>query len=269
MAGPRIGVVGHVEWVLFGRAPAPAAQGQIVHLREPFEGPAGGGAVAAIVLARAGAEVTFWTALAEDHEGRESRRLLTAEGIDVRAAPRDGRQARATVVLDDEGERTITVSQPNRYPRADDPLGWDDIADCAAVYATCAEPSALVAARRAPNLVASARQAEAISEAGIAVDVLLGSARDAGERPGDRVFEPEPGAIVETMGEEGGRWTAADGVTGIWSAVPAPATILDAYGAGDSFAAGVTYGLGVGDDLAAALDRGAAWGAAALGRRGI
>ncbi len=269
MAGPRIGVVGHVEWVLFGRAPAPPAQGQIVHLREPFEGPAGGGAVAAIVLARAGAEVTFWTALAEDHEGRESRRLLTAEGIDVRAAPRDGRQARATVVLDDEGERTITVSQPNRYPRADDPLGWDDIADCAAVYATCAEPSALVAARRAPNLVASARQAEAISEAGIAVDVLLGSAHDAGERPGDRVLEPEPGAIVETMGEEGGRWTAADGVTGIWSAVPAPATILDAYGAGDSFAAGVTYGIGVGDDLAAALDRGAAWGAAARGGGGI
>lgn len=269
MAGPRIGVVGHVEWVLFGRAAAAPAQGEIVHLREPFEGPAGGGAVAAIVLARAGAEVTFWTALADDHEGRESRRLLAAEGIDVRAATRDGRQARAVVVLDDAGERTITVSQPNTYPRADDVIEWDDIAGCTAVYSTCAEPTGLVAARRAPILVASARQADAIATAEIAVDVLLGSARDDGERPGDRVLDPSPRAIVETQGEEGGCWSSVDGASGTWSAHTAPNPILDAYGAGDSFAAGLTYGLGLGGDLPNAIEHGAAWGAAALGRRGI
>lgn len=269
MAGPRIGVVGHVEWVLFGRAAAVPSQGEIVHLREPFEGPAGGGAVAAIVLARAGAEVTFWTALADDHEGHETRRLLAAEGVEVRAGVREGRQARAVVVLDDDGERTITVSQPNAYPRADDAIDWGDIAGCAAVYATCAEPSAMVVARQAPILVASARQAAAIAAAGITVDVLLGSARDAGERPGDHALDSPPAAIVETLGEEGGRWATVDGAAGTWSAQPAPTPIFDAYGAGDSFAAGVTYGLGVGDDLPAAVERGAAWGAAALGRRGV
>ncbi|MBJ7248974.1 MAG: sugar kinase, partial [Thermoleophilia bacterium] len=42
---PKIAVVGHVEWVLFGRAATPPASGEIVHLAEPFEAPAGGGAV--------------------------------------------------------------------------------------------------------------------------------------------------------------------------------------------------------------------------------
>ena len=63
--GPRIGVVGHVEWVLFGYADAVPRMGDILHLRDPFEEPAGGGAVAAITLARAGADVTFCTALAK------------------------------------------------------------------------------------------------------------------------------------------------------------------------------------------------------------
>jgi ribokinase len=265
---PRIGVVGHVEWVLFGRAAGPPSRGQIVHLHDPFETPAGGGAVAALALARAGAEVIFWTALAEDHEGIETRRLLSGEGIDVRAGSRDGRQARAVVVLDDAGERTITVAAQNHYPRGDESLGWDDASSCAAIYATCAEPSALVAARRAPILVASARQADAVRAAGIVVDVLLGSARDAGERPGEQALDPPPSAVVETLGEKGGRWSTGAGVTGTWAATPAPDPTSDAYGAGDCFAAGLTYGLGVGEGLPAAIERGAAWGAEALGRRG-
>ena len=36
-ANPRIGVVGHVEWVLFGYADAVPQAGEIVHFRDPFE----------------------------------------------------------------------------------------------------------------------------------------------------------------------------------------------------------------------------------------
>ena len=66
----------------------------------------------------------------------------------------------------ESGERTIIVSQPNAYPRADDDLGWDDLDQCAAAYATCGEPSGVEQARRARILVCSARQLGALDKAG-------------------------------------------------------------------------------------------------------
>ena len=48
----------------------------------------------------------------------------------------------------------------------------------------------------------------------------------------------------------------------------APAEPVDAYGCGDSFAAGLTYGLGAGMPLAEALQLGARCGAWALTGRG-
>ncbi len=111
-----------------------------------------------LLSARAGADVVFVTALANDAEGAATRERMVAEGIDLRVSERAGRQARAVTILDDAGDRTIIVSQPNEYPRGDDPLGWESLADCAAVYATCGEPSGIAAARAAGSLVCSARQ---------------------------------------------------------------------------------------------------------------
>ena len=59
----RIAVVGHVEWLIFTRAPFVPRPGEIVHLEDPLEQPGGGGAVSAVALARMGADVTFYTAL--------------------------------------------------------------------------------------------------------------------------------------------------------------------------------------------------------------
>ncbi len=47
---PRIAVVGHVEWVTFALGELPPV-GEIAVLREPFDEPAGGGAVSAVRLA--------------------------------------------------------------------------------------------------------------------------------------------------------------------------------------------------------------------------
>lgn len=264
---PKIAVVGHVEWVLFGRAAAPPAAGEIVHLADPSEEPAGGGAVAAIALARAGAEVVFVTALAQDAEGVATRERMLAEGIDLRVAERAGRQARAVTILDDAGDRTIIVSQPNQYPRGDEPLGWESLADCVAVYATCGEPSGIAAARAAGTLVCSARQLDALIESGVRADVIVSSLTDRGEEVDFRVLGKHTNAIVLTDGARGGRWMSTDD-SGLWGAVPLPAEPVDTYGAGDCFAAGLTYGLGVGLSLAAAVQTGAAWGAATVCQRG-
>lgn len=266
-ARPRIAVVGHVEWVLFGRAARPPARGEIVHLAEPFEEPAGGGAVVAIQIRRGGAEVVFMTALADDAEGRATRERMAAEGVDLRAAERPGRQARAVTILDDAGDRTIIVSQPNAYPRADDDLGWEVLDGCAAAYATCGEPSALVEARRVGALVCSARQIDALEASGVVADVVVGSLSDAGEAVDFRVLGRCTKAIVLTDGTRGGRWMSVDD-SGLWAAQPLPGPALDSYGAGDSFAAGLTYALGRGLALGDAVEVGARWGAEAVCRRG-
>lgn len=264
---PRIGVVGHVEWVLFGYADTVPETGEIVHLRDPFEEPAGGGAVVAIALARAGADVTFYTALAQDTEGAATRMRMADEGVDLRVAARGGRQARAMTILDGSGDRTIIVSQPNAYPRADDDLGWGDLELCDAVYATCGEPSAIAEARRCPILVCSARQIDALIASGVKADVVIGSMSDRGEAIDFRVIGEQTKAIVLTDGGRGGRWLSTDD-SDLWRSQPLPGEPADTYGAGDTFAAGLTYALGKGLDLRDAVEVAARWGAVAVCTRG-
>lgn len=266
-ASPRIGVVGHVEWVLFGYADAVPDAGEIVHLRDPFEEPAGGGAVVAIALARAGAEVVFFTALAQDTEGEATRARMAEEHVDLRVGVRGGRQARAMTILDDSGDRTIIVSQPNEYPRSDDPIGWEDLDSCTAVYATCGEPTGIQEARRAGILVCSARQLDALVESGVKADVVIGSLSDRGEQIDFRVLGKHTKAIVLTDGERGGRWMSTDD-SGLWARQELPGETGDTYGAGDTFAAGLTYALGRGLGMHDAVEVAARWGAAAVCHRG-
>ena len=76
----RLAVVGHVEWVWFAVVERVPLAGEIAHVQESWEEPAGGGGVAAVQLARMGAEVDFFTALGDDERGRE------AEGAGSRRA---------------------------------------------------------------------------------------------------------------------------------------------------------------------------------------
>ena len=69
-AAPRIGVVGHVEWVDFAvveRLPVP---GEILHARRHFALPGGGGAVAAVQGRRLAGHALFLTAVGDDELGR-------------------------------------------------------------------------------------------------------------------------------------------------------------------------------------------------------
>ena len=126
----RLAVVGHVEWVEFAvveRVPEP---GEIVHVQEAWEEPAGGGAVAAVQLARLAGGCLFVTALGDDELGIAAKRDLEAMGVEVRAAWRAEPQRRAFVYLDASGERTITVIGERLTPRAEDPLPWPELERC-------------------------------------------------------------------------------------------------------------------------------------------
>lgn len=262
----RTAVVGHVEWVELIRVPQVPRAGQIVHGEPWWEGPAGGGPAAAMQLKMLSGKASLYTALGDDALGHRAKSDLEAMGLPVHAVFRDEPTRRAVVFIDDEGERTITVIGSRLEPRLDDPLPWDDMSDMDAVYVTAADAAGVHRARDARILVATARILPALQEAGVQLDALVGSATDSGEafEPGDLV--PPPSFVFQTEGAQGGR-LLANGRWQRWDAVQAR-EVVDRYGAGDAFAAGVTYALGLGMSPTDAADLAAGCGAAALGGRG-
>jgi ribokinase len=263
----RVAVVGHVEWVDFTVVERLPRQGEILHARDGWAEAAGGGAVAAVQMAKLTGGALFYTALARDDLGRRTREQFARLAVTVHAGVREGSQRRAFTFLDDDHERTITVLGDRLVPHGDDPLPWAELDAIGGVYFTGGDAGALRAARRARVVVATPRADSALREAGVALDVLVHSGKDPGETP-DRVTpDPPPRTVVTTLGAAGGRWEGAAG-SGSWDAVPLPGPRVDAYGAGDSFAAALTTGLAAGLPMAEAVRLGARCGAANMCGRG-
>jgi ribokinase len=264
----RVAVVGHVEWIQFAVVPHMPVAGEIVHADETFEEPAGGGAVAAMQLAKLAGEATLFTALGDDDLGHRAERRLRELGLRVRVAWREEPQRRGFVHLDSDAERTITVIGCRLGPRGDDPLPWHELGETDAVYFTAGDTAAVRAARAARVLVGTARGLETLAEAGVEIDALVSSSRDVGERYESGDLHPPPRLVVRTAGSSGGEFETADGRQGSWEVTAPPGPPRDAYGCGDSFAAGLTYGLGAGKSPEDALELGARCGAACLSGRG-
>jgi ribokinase len=268
-SGPvRVAVVGHVEWVEFVHADHVPAAGEIVHASEAFEEPAGGGAVAAVQLARMAGACDFFTALGADDLAERTRARLPELDVSVHAAERPGPTRRAFTFLDARGERTITTIGERLEPRGDDPLPWQILERVEGVYVTAGDEGALRAARRAGVVVASPRAGHVLAESEVKLDALVFSDRDELESSFARALEPRPALMIATRGADGGRYETADGKSGTWSPASPPGPIADAYGSGDSFAAAFTYGLAAGEGVEASLRLGAEAGAAGLTRRG-
>jgi ribokinase len=198
-----------------------------------LEEPAGGGAVVAVQQARlTGQRVSFFTALGRDAIGRQSAERLTALGLDLQVAWRDGPSRRGVSFVDASGERTITVIGDRLTPGAADPLDWRQLADCDGAFITAADVAALKICRQARWLGATPRLRLAVLQAaGIGLDALIGSGLDPGE-----------------------------------AALPSP--LVDSYGCGDSFAAGVTAGMAAGWTVEQAVSLGCHCGAACAGGLG-
>jgi ribokinase len=269
LAPLRVAVVGHVEWVEFLRVPHVPAPGDIVHASEVFEQAAGGGAVAAVQLRKLAGACLFLTALGDDEIGRRAFEDLRGRRVQLEVAWRsDELQRRAVTFIDDAGERTITVLGERLVPRGSDPLLWGELASYDAVYLTGGDVEAVRAARQAKVLVATSRVLDLVREAGVELDALVGSGRDPSEsyRPGD--LDVVPRYAVMTAGALGGTWRAAGGEEVAFPAAELPGPVGDAYGAGDSFAAGLTYALGAGMGIEEAVEFAARCGAANMTGRG-
>jgi ribokinase len=263
-----VAVIGHIEWAEFAvvdRVPRP---GDIVHADAPLEEPAGGGAVAAVQLARLAGACTLFTALGDDERGRRSAPRLAALGVRVEGAARREPQRRCFVYVDGAGERTITTLGSRLGPSIDDPLPWEDLARADAVFFTAGDRGALEAGRQARVLVATTRVVADLVEFGVPLDAIVGSGNDPAERYAAGQLHPPPGLVVLTDGARGGSWATADGRSGAFAAASPPGPSVDAYGCGDSFAAGLTFALGAGYPLDRALGVAARCGAVCLTGRG-
>jgi ribokinase len=260
----RVAVVGHMEWCEFAQVSHVPTPGEIVHATRTFQEPGGGGAVAAVQLMKLAGTATLFTAFGDDEVGHRSRERLEELGLDVEGGFRPEPQRRAFVHVDDPGERTITVLGPRLGPHGADNLDWERLDAADAAYLTAGDTEAVRHARRARVLVATPRGLDTLSEAHVELDALVSSGRDPGEiyRVGD--LDPVPRIVVRTLGAQGGEWETVSGERGKWGPAELPGPVRDAYGAGDSFAAGLTFGLGSGWEIDKAVELAARCGAACM-----
>lgn len=256
----RIGVVGHVEWVDFVPVQRFPGRGEVLHADGAFARAGGGGGVVASMLAELGAQVDFFCALGNDTAGRAAAAQLEQRGIHVHVAWRERPTRRAMTLLEPDGERTIITLGERLEPHGADNLGWERLAGAAGVYFTSGDAAALKHARRSPLLVASPRGWDALE--GTALDALVFSARDERERAWADRLSADARLLVATEGAAGGRWCGES--QGRWDPAPLPGQPRDAYGCGDSFAAGFTLALARGDRVEQAAALGAACGSRCL-----
>lgn len=239
----RVAVVGHVEWVEFLHVDHVPLAGEIVQGKPIVAVPAGGGGVAAVALARWGAEVHFFTALGDDALGHRAEAELARLGVTVHAVFRREPQRRALTLVDARRERTIILAGDRHVARAADPLPWDALASCDAVYITGGDEEAVRLARAARVVVGTSRVLALFRAAAIPLDALVGSDNDAAETYRDGDLDPRPRLVVRTDGSRGGYYVGADGTRHPYA--PIPAVVRgDTYGAGDTFAAALTLALG-------------------------
>lgn len=262
----RLAVVGHVEWVDFLAVGHLPQLGQITPAQRVRVNAGGGAVVAAVVLARLGAEVDFYGAVGSDDHGEQAVSELEGFGIRTHVARRPGPTRQVITFIDAARERSIVTIGRRLSPSGSDDLDWARLAGTDGVYFTAGDLGALHAARAAGALVTTPRLAETLPVIDVALDALVYSADDAAEVRWAAGLAPRARLSVITEGAHGGHWSGES--TGSWDSVPAPGPIVDAYGAGDSFAAGFTYGLAVSGDPAEAARVGAECGAAALTHAG-
>jgi len=259
-------VVGHVEWVDFVRLDRYPPRGGLEQAEQEKAQAGGGAVVAAATLAELGAEVDFFCALGDDVNGHTACEQLTRRGVRVQVAWRDTPTRYVFTMLDAGGERTIVTVGERLRPYGDDDLEWERLERADGVYVTAGDAGAAHRARAARVLVATPRLCEQLADDAPAIDAVVFSSSDEHEVRWAESLAGQTRLMFATEGADGGRWWGES--EGRWPAVAPPGEPRDTYGCGDSFAAGLTFGLAQGQPPGDAAAVGARCGAEMLTRVG-
>ena len=180
--------------------------GGIAHATHEWEAPGGGGAVAAVQLAKFAGSATFFTAIGDDEIGARTRRELAPMGVEVRAAARnDTRSRRALTLIDPAGERTIITLGDRLDPCDGRPVGVGRPRHDRRGLRHRRRPRS--AGPRSQGLVHGGDEPDPprALATGVDPDVLVGSARDPSEADRTDRLPWRPRMVVRTEGVRGAR----------------------------------------------------------------
>tara|TARA_B100000700_G_C15003313_1_gene837341 strand:- start:752 stop:1603 length:852 start_codon:yes stop_codon:yes gene_type:complete len=259
LKGLKLAVVGHVEWVRFLLVDDLPKEGLISHSNKYIDQPAGGGALAAVQMRTLiNSPVHFFTSLGKDETGEKSYKILENLGLSLKVAWRDKPTRQGISFVDSQGERAITVIGERLQPTAKDPLPWNELSKFDAVFITAGDSELINICRRANLLIATPRVGiKTIQKANVQLDLLVGSGLDPGEKYNPEELNPKPKFRIATQGAAGGEvWPG-----GRFKSSKLTAKLIDTYGCGDKFAAGVTTGLAAKWNINEAIKLGASCGA--------
>ena len=230
----------------------------------------GSSANVACGLSSAGHHVRLVGPVGRDAMGEHLLTELEQHGVDTQYTFRvDAASPRTLILLDDTGERTIIAVDSGPGPSSFLPAYGPDLrsADCVYVEGYTRYPVSTAASAESALLVTSPPVAGTTAWP---ATVVVGSETQYHDVASAGTFETVRSVsgdrlewVVVTRGREGAN---AYGASGELHADAVAADQVDATGAGDAFTVGLLHGLLRGDDMAAALQVGAAWGAAAVGQ---
>ena len=248
----KFAVIGHIEWINFIKVEQLPKPGLISHAKKSIECPAGGGTVIAKRLRElTNNEVHFFTALGTDFYGNQCLNILKNMGIKLHVAWRDEPTRKGFSMVDTQGERSITIIGDRIAPTNKDNLDWDTLNDMDGIFITAADKEIFKKSRVTKTLCTTPRVGlNIINESGIFLDGIIGSNFDPGEVFSLNDLRLKPRFVIKTEGEDGG--VVFPG--GRYKAFDNKKNKVDSYGCGDSFAAGILYGLSSGWDIEESLN---------------
>jgi sugar/nucleoside kinase (ribokinase family) len=228
----------------------------------------GGSANIACGLAAAGHEVELIGPVGTDSMADELLAELERRGVHTHGCIRmSGPSARALILLDENGERTILILGGERWPEPVPLRGLPSASGVACVYVESYGLFPATIADRFPEALLVATP-PAPRHRTWPADLIVGSER---HYQANGLMTPYESAravaqarlrlVVVTRGARG---ADAYGPHGCYHVAGSTARQVDATGAGDAFAAGLIAALLAEDGIQAAMERGAAQGAAAV-----
>src|SRR6201982_362954 len=228
----------------------------------------GSSANVACGLSMAGHHVRLVGPVGTDPMGDNLRAELEQYGVDTGYTFRaDAASPLTLILLDDTGERTIIAVDSGPGPSSFLPTRRPNLksVDCVYVEGYTRYPAGTAAAAESALLVTSPPVPGATTWP---ASIVVGSETQYNDAASAGMFEAVRAVagerlkwVVVTRGRQGADAYAASSELHV-DAVPADQ--IDATGAGDAFTVGLLHGLLQGDDMATALQLGAAWGAATV-----
>ena len=234
-------VIGHVEWINFLKVDQLPNPGVISHSRKSLEYPAGGGSIIAKILSELNLnQIHFFTALGNDDYGDKCLKILSSMGIKLHVAWRDKPTRRGFSLIDSQGERAITVIGERLAPNCGDNLDWSIFKKMDGIFITASDSEIFKMARSASILCTTPRVGlDTINKSDVLLDGLIGSNLDPSETFSFSELSHKPKYTIKTEGENGGIIFPG----GRYKAFKNKKLKIDSYGCGDSFAAGIIYGM--------------------------